>query len=39
MLKDGETIPPPCSFEGVKKFAPNYRDVMLVLVPLLPPSP
>jgi len=39
MLKDGETIPPPCSFEDVKKFAPNYRDVMLVLVPLLPPSP
>src|SRR5262245_48004811 len=38
MLKDGETIPLPCSFEDVKKFAPNYRDVMLVLGPLLPPS-
>ena len=39
MLKDGEPIPQPCSFEDVKKLVPNYRDAMLVLVPLLPPSP
>jgi predicted RNase H-like HicB family nuclease len=38
MLKDGELIPPPRSFEDVKKLAPNYQDAMLVLVPLLPPS-
>jgi hypothetical protein len=29
----------PCSFEDVKKLVPNYRDAVLVLVPLLPPSP
>src|SRR5262249_51168841 len=25
MLKDGEPIPQPCSFEDVKKLTPNYR--------------
>jgi predicted RNase H-like HicB family nuclease len=29
MLKDGELIPPPCSFEDVRKLAPNYQDAML----------
>jgi hypothetical protein len=36
MRKDGEPIPR-CSFEDVKKLTPNYRDAMLVLVPLLLP--
>jgi len=34
MLADGEPIPPPSSFEDVKMLAPDYRNAMLVLVPL-----
>jgi len=34
MLVDGEPIPPPSSVEDVKMLAPNYRNTLLVLVPL-----